>query len=76
MPNLSDAELAAIEQRAELCFKYEDPEALRAQDVADLIAEIRGLWREKRHFTAQIRQLLDRLNAMGETAPDDDADPP
>jgi len=61
MRNLTDDELAGIERRADLCFTYGDPAALRAEDVADLITEVRELHQLRRHLIALNRQHLDRL---------------
>lgn len=63
MRNLSESELAGIEQRAALAFQYDDPAALRGQDVADLIQEVRDLWALRRHLVALNRQHLDQLTA-------------
>lgn len=63
MRNLSDEELAGIEQRAELQFRYGDPTALRPEDVADLILEIRELHQVKRHLIALNRQNTGYLEA-------------
>ncbi|HEX4399646.1 MAG TPA: hypothetical protein VH136_18550 [Trebonia sp.] len=68
---LSEAELAGIEQRADLCFHHGDPAALREQDVADLIREIRELWALRRSLLARTRQMLHDVND-----PDDGGDPP
>lgn len=63
MRNLSEAELAGIEQRAALAFQYDDPTALRGQDVADLIQEVRDMWALRRRLVALNRQHLDQLAA-------------
>jgi hypothetical protein len=86
MRNLSSDELAGIEQRAELCFKFGDAAALRAEDVADLIAEVRDLWEMRRGYIARTRQHLEQtmtdaaiLDEMGEpdaAPPDPELDPP
>ena len=84
MRNLTDSELAGIAQRAELTFVYGDRQALRAEDVADLIQEVRELHALRQHLMAMNRQAQDRLRAMGETnggqaaavARDAELDPP
>lgn len=58
MRNLTTAELAGIAQRAELTFVYGDTTALRAEDVADLIQEVRELHALRRHLLARERQRL------------------
>jgi hypothetical protein len=68
MRNLTDSELGGIEQRAELWFKHGDKTALRAEDIADLLTEVRELHRLRDHLIALNRQHLDHLA--------DDADPP
>jgi hypothetical protein len=60
MRNLTNDELAGIEQRAELWFRYSDP-ALRAEDVADLIKEVRWLRQQNNHLIALYRQSQARL---------------
>lgn len=62
MRNLTDTELAAIESRAELCFRFGDRTALREADVADLIAEVRELHEQRDHLIALNRQSLERLD--------------
>jgi hypothetical protein len=59
MRNLSSDELAGIEQRADLCFNYADRDALRAEDVASLVEEIRDLWGMRANLIARHRQALD-----------------
>lgn len=59
MRNLTEEELATIEQRAELQFRYGDPTALRPEDLADLILEVRELHEQKRHLLALNRQRLE-----------------
>jgi hypothetical protein len=61
MRNLTNAELRGIEQRADLCYRYDDPSALRAEDVADLIAEVRELHAQRKHLIAMNRQLTAQL---------------
>ena len=61
MTSLSDSELAGIAERAELCFKYGDRTALRADDVAALLNEVRELQRLRAHLIAMNRQALDRF---------------
>jgi len=61
MRNLTQTELAGIEQRAELWFRYGDKTALRPDDVADLIAEVRELHTIRQHLIALNRQAMDRL---------------
>lgn len=56
MWKLTEAELAGIETRAELCFVYGERTALRAEDVADLIAEIRELHALRKRLLALTRQ--------------------
>jgi hypothetical protein len=56
MRMMSDDELEGIEKRAELWFRFGDRTALRARDVADLIAEVRELHRQRRHLIALYRQ--------------------
>jgi hypothetical protein len=56
MRNLTNAELAGIAKRAELTFVYGDRTALRAEDVADLIQEIRELHELRDHLIALNRQ--------------------
>jgi hypothetical protein len=68
MRNLTNAELAGIANRAELTFAYGDRDALRAQDVADLIQEVRELHALRDHLLAMNRQAQDRLSRMGEQA--------
>lgn len=69
MTNLTRDELEAIESRAELCFSHGDKAALREEDVALLVAEIRELWELKTHLIALNRQGLDRLARDTETDP-------
>jgi len=61
MPNLTDSELDAIEARAELQFRYGDFTALRAEDVADLLKEVRSLQQHNAHLIALYRQTQNRL---------------
>jgi len=61
MRNLTEDELAGIEQRAELCFRYGDTSALRAEDVAALLKEVRWLAEQHRHMIALYRQTHTRL---------------
>lgn len=61
MRNLTRSELEAIEARADLQFNHGDPGALRAEDVADLITEIRELWALRQHLIALNRQHLERM---------------
>jgi hypothetical protein len=61
MRNLTDAELAGIARRAELAFCYDDRPALRPEDVADLIAEVRELHAQRKHLIAMNRQLTAQL---------------
>jgi len=68
MRNLTETELAAIEQRADLWFRHGDSTALRAEDVADLITEVRELQSLRQHLIALNRQSMQRLNP--------DLDPP
>jgi hypothetical protein len=56
MRNLTETELAGIEQRADLCFRFGDRSALRAEDVADLIQEVRELHELRQHLIALHRQ--------------------
>ena len=74
--NLSDAELDGIEQRAELAFRYGDKAALRAEDLADLIAEVRELHEWRKHLLALHRQALNRLKVLGEPVVTEELDPP
>lgn len=60
MRNLTRAELAGIAQRAELCFVYGDRTALRAEDLADLITEVRELHEHRDHLQRLYRQARDR----------------
>ena len=62
MRNLTRSELAGIAQRAELAFCYDDPSALRAEDVADLITEVRELHAQRKHLIAVNRQLMAQLS--------------
>jgi hypothetical protein len=62
MRNLTNAELAGIAQRAELAFAYGDRTALRAEDVADLIQEVREQHQLNDHLKAMVRQYRDRLS--------------
>lgn len=73
-PKLTESELAAIEQRADLAFHYDDHEALRESDIADLVTEIRELWALRKRLLALNQQALDRLNAQ--PGDDAEADPP
>jgi hypothetical protein len=66
MRNLTNAELAGIANRAELAYVYGDRDALTAQDVADLIQEVRELHALRDHLMAMNRQAQDRLSAIGE----------
>jgi hypothetical protein len=61
MRNLTKAELAGIAQRAELTFAYGDRTALRAEDVADLIQEVREMHALRDHLLALNRQARDQL---------------
>lgn len=61
MMSLSESELEGIAQRAELCFRYGDTEALRAEDVALLLSSVRELRAQCAHLTALYRQAHDRL---------------
>jgi len=61
MRNLTNAELTAIERRAELWFRYGDTTALRPEDVADLLAEVRELRKAHSHMVALYRQAQDQL---------------
>jgi hypothetical protein len=70
--NLSEAELEGIEKRAELCFLYHDRAALRAEDVADLIMEVRELHALRDHLIALNRQHLGVLDRMHDL----EGDPP
>jgi hypothetical protein len=63
MPTLTESELAGIEQRAALQYQYGDTTALRAEDVAALVAEVRELWELRRHLVALHRQHLDAVVA-------------
>ena len=63
MRNLSEEELAWIEQRAELQFRFGDPTALRPEDVADLILEVRELHVQRQHLIALNRQRTGYLEA-------------
>lgn len=69
MRNLTNAELAGIANRAELAYAYGDRDALTAQDVADLIQEVRELHALRDHLLAMNRQAQDRLSAL--TPPDE-----
>ena len=62
MRNLSETELAGIEQRADLWFRHGDRTALRAEDVADLITEVRELQSLRQHLIALNRKSMQRLN--------------
>ena len=64
MRNLTETELAAIEQRADLWFRHGDSTALRAEDVADLITEVRELQSLRQHLIALNRQSMERLNGQ------------
>jgi hypothetical protein len=68
MRNLSETELAGIEQRAKLWFDYGDRSALRAEDVADLITEVRELHELRGHLIALNRQTMDRLGDLEQPA--------
>jgi hypothetical protein len=61
MRNLTNAELAGIAQRAELTFVYGDRTALRAEDVADLIQEVREMHELRDRLLALNRQARDQL---------------
>jgi hypothetical protein len=76
--NLTPSELDGIASRADLAFTQGDHEALRAEDVADLITEIRELWALRRHLIALNRQALVKLGEMGDidTPADAEPDPP
>ena len=63
MRNLTDSELAVIEQRAELQYRYGDPTALRPEDVADLILEVKELHVQRAHLIALNRQRTGYLEA-------------
>jgi hypothetical protein len=63
MTSMTEAELAGIAQRASLQYQYGDTTALRAEDVAALITEIRELWKLRTHLVALNRQHLDQLTA-------------
>ena len=63
MRNLSEEELAWIEQRAELQFRFGDPTALRPEDVADLILEVKELHVQRAHLIALNRQRTGYLEA-------------
>jgi hypothetical protein len=63
MRNLSEEELGWIEQRAELQFRFGDPTALRPEDVADLILEVKELHVQRRHLIALNRQQTGYLEA-------------
>jgi len=67
MPNptmlLNDDELDIIEQRAELTFRYGDVDALRPEDVAELLYAVRELQRQNAHLVALQRQTWDKLVA-------------
>jgi hypothetical protein len=67
--NLTASELGGIEQRAELWFRHGDKSALRAEDVADLIAEVRELHQLRDHLIALNRQHLDHLSEDAEVNP-------
>jgi hypothetical protein len=71
MRNLTESELEGIAQRAELFFVYHDTGALRAEDVADLLTEVRELHRLRQHLIALNRQHLDHLSVDAA-----EADPP
>ena len=62
MRNLTPSELGGIEQRAELWFMHGDKSALRAEDVADLITEVRELHQLRDHLIALNRQHLAHLD--------------
>lgn len=68
MRNLSESELSAIEQRADLWFTHGDRSALRAEDVADLITEVRELHELRSHLIALNRQTMDRLGDLETSA--------
>jgi hypothetical protein len=81
MRNLTEDELAGIEQRAELCFRYGDTTALRPEDVADLLKEVRWLQQQNVHMVALYRQAHARLvehiaRYSGGTLPADDLEFP
>jgi len=61
MQNLTRDELAGIETRAQLCFEFGDTTALRAEDVAALLTEVRELRAHCAHLTALYRQTHQRL---------------
>jgi hypothetical protein len=65
MRNLTETELAGIEQRADLWFRHGDKTALRAEDVADLITEVRELQSLRQHLIALNRQSMERLSGQG-----------
>lgn len=77
MRNLTNAELAGIERRADLWFRFGDRTALRAEDVADLITEVRELHADRAHLIALHRQALADL-PLGEHVERDllEMDPP
>ncbi|HZW73801.1 MAG TPA: hypothetical protein VFF43_09655 [Caldimonas sp.] len=60
---LTPDDLDAIEQRAELTYRYGDTTALRAEDVAALIAECRALQTDNRRLVALVHQSRDRALA-------------
>jgi hypothetical protein len=72
MRNLTDDELDGIAQRAELFFRYDDKAALREEDLADLITEVRELHALRKHLIAMHRQALERLRVLGEPVPADE----
>ena len=76
MRNLTDAELDGIAQRAELFFRYGDTAALREEDLADLIREIRELHALRTRLIGLHRQCLDRLRVLDQGVATEDMDPP
>jgi hypothetical protein len=62
-PSLTSDDLAAIAERADLTYTYGDWSALKAEDVAALLAEVRALQAQNTHLVALVRQARDKLTA-------------
>jgi hypothetical protein len=74
--NMTSDELAGIAQRAELFFRFGDTEALREEDLADLIREIRELHQLRTRLIGLHRQCLDRLRVLDQGVATEEMDPP
>jgi hypothetical protein len=62
---MPDERVAALLERAELWAVYGDRDALSADDVCELIAEVRACHEHMAHLIALHRRDLEQLGRMG-----------